>query len=100
MSRYKGIENAAKNIIEICNEFLENCNDEIPLDKLESIYQKLARQEYDIRTSLNSMALLPNKVQCPNCKSEDIDIGDYDEYLEIMRCTCRECGEFFTKSLE
>ncbi len=62
--------------------------------------EKLARQEHSIRTDLNSLTVLGNVVHCPACKTCNIDIVDLDEYSEIMRCKCKECGQFFIENLE
>lgn len=100
MSQYNGMKHAAAQIIKICQEFMEVCNDETSIDTMESIYQKLARQEHNIRTELNSLTVLGKVVHCPKCKTCNIDIADYDGYIEIMRCKCKECGQFFIENLE
>jgi len=99
MTIYKGLEDAAANIKEICQEFIQACKDKTTLDTLE-VYQKLARQEHDIRSELNSLQLQGYEVICPKCKSNNVDKVDADMYLEILRCKCWDCGQFFIENIE
>lgn len=96
---YKDLEDAAANIIEICQEFIKACKRENSLDTLE-VYQKMVRHEHGLRSELNSLQLEGKRVKCPACKEENVNIVDADMYLEILRCKCRECGQFFIANIE
>lgn len=40
------------------------------------------------------------KIECNTCNSTKIDIIDVDEYNEILRLKCKDCGDTFMKSID
>lgn len=94
------MKDAAETMIQLCQQFVKACNNENSIDMLETIHQKIAKQDYSIRAELNSIICLGFDVECPKCKSTNVEIQDMDSYLLILRCKCRECEQFFIKDIE
>jgi len=41
-----------------------------------------------------------SKIECMECSSPRLDIIEVDEYNEILRFKCKDCGDEFSKSVD